>query len=480
MNEWPIAFQTKDFIGVLLLLVATGGATLAMIVSQRVRELALFVIAGGAVLTERMDINMYSAYWYRGTTRGFEMTLLDVLALSLLMSTVLVPRHGQARIYWPAGLGPMLLFVTGAGVSVALATPQIFGWYELSKLVRGVVFFLAAAHFVRRERELTLVVLGLCASALLEGATSIRQRLFEGIYRPTGTLDHPNSVSMYLCLTGPVLLAASASELPAWVRRIAGLAAGVAAVTVLLTLSRAGIPAFGAAMLGVAGYCGLLRFNLRNVMVAGCASVALLVVVMKSWDMLVERYESASLGEEYLDGKGETRGYYFRQAGVMLESQPFGVGLNNWSYWVSKKYGALAGMRYQDYDDITFAPPSETLYMYVYAAPAHNVGVLTAGELGWWGLGLFLLMWLRWFSVGAKFLRGRDPAALSRLGVGICFGCVGVFLQSFTEWTFRQTQIFITFHLLVGVLASLRHQQQLAREPEPEALPLAADAPVEV
>ena len=116
MNQWPIAFQTKDLIGVVVLMLATAGATLGMIVSQRLREAALFVIAAGAVLTERLAINFYDAYWYRGTTRGFEVTFVDILAFALLVSTVLRPRHGQERFYWPAGLGPMLLFVLCAGV----------------------------------------------------------------------------------------------------------------------------------------------------------------------------------------------------------------------------------------------------------------------------------------------------------------------------------------------------------------------------
>ncbi len=466
MNQWPIAFHTKDFIGVVVLLGATTLTTLGLMFSQRLREIALFGAVTGAVLAERLSINFYDAYWYRGTTRGFEVTFVDILAFALLVSTVLVPRHGRERCYWPEGLGPMLLFVLAAGASVACATPQIFGWYEFSKLLRGIVVFLAAAYFVRSERELTILVLAVSAAAGLEAATSFRQRLFEGVYRVTGTLDHPNSVSMYLCLVGPLLVAASTADLPIWVRRISGFAAIAATMTVMLTLSRAGIPAFMLVAGGAAWGCGLLRPSWRNFAAATVAAVVLTVVIVKSWDLLMARYESASLEEEYIDGSGETRGYYFRQAGVVLDELPFGVGLNNWSYWVSKKFGAAAGMHYEDYDDISFPPPNELLPMYRYAAPAHNLGVLTAGELGWWGLGVFGLVWARWLGLGAGFLRDRRGAVWRRLGLGIFFGCCGVLLQSFTEWTFRQTPIFLTMHLLLGTLASLRHWPADAAEGE--------------
>ncbi|SDS41701.1 O-antigen ligase family protein [Opitutus sp. GAS368] len=460
MNQLPITFETKDFIGVAILFAATGATTGALLLSQRLRELALFVMMAGAVLSEKLSINFYGAYWYRGTTRGFEVTFVDILGLSLLLSTLLLPRHERPRWYWPAGLAPMLLFVLYAAGSVLFASPKIFGAYELSKLLRGLMFFFAAAFFVRRERELSILVLALGCAVLLEGASSLRQRYLEGIYRVTGTLDHPNSLSMYLCLVGPVLAAAGASTLPAWVRRCCWLGVGTAAITVMLTLSRAGIPAFALAAGGAVAWCMTWRITFQKIAAAALIGLGVSLVVWKSWDLLAARYGSATLEEEYLDDKSEGRGYYLRQAGVILEDQPFGVGLNNWSYWVSRKYGAELDMRYETYDDITFAPPNDLLPMYRYAAPAHNLGALTAGELGWAGLALFSLLWFRWLRLGYSFLRPRWPAGLHRLGVGLFFGVLGVFMQSQTEWIFRQTQIFLTFHALLGVLASLHHTRR--------------------
>lgn len=457
MNQLPIIFETKDFLGIALLLLATSLATGLLLFSQRLRELALFAMVAGAVLTGKLDINFYSAYWYRGTTRGFELTFIDVLALALLLSTLLLPRHEGPRWYWPAGLAPMLLFVLYATASVVFASPRVFGAYELSKLVRGLVFFLAGAFFIRRERELSILVLALGCAVLLEGAASLRQRYLEGIYRVTGTLDHPNSLSMYLCLVGPVLAAAGASTLPVWVRRCCWLGVGTAAVTVMLTLSRAGIPAFALATGGAVAWCMTWRITFQKVAIAALIGLSVTLVVWKSWDLLAARYGSATLEEEYLDDKSEGRGYYLRQAEVILADQPFGVGLNNWSYWVSRKYGRELGMRYEMYDDIAFAPPNDLLPMYRYAAPAHNLGALTAGELGWAGLAVFSLLWFRWLRLGWGFLRPRYAGVMHRLGAGLFFGVLGVFMQSQTEWTFRQTQIFLTFHALVGVLASLHH-----------------------
>jgi hypothetical protein len=477
MHQLPIAIESKDFIGLLLLFVGTLVTTGILLFAPKFRPAAFFLMVGGAAITGMFDLNIYSAYWYRGTSRGFEVTLLDILALGLLFSSMISPRPGQPRFYWPASLGPMILFLVYCLGTTLLATPSIFGLYEISKLVRGIVFFMAAALFVRSERDLGFMVVALALAVCGEGLIAARERLLIGIYRPGGTFFHPNSLSMYLCLVTPVLVAAGSSTLHPWIRRLCWLAVVVAGGTMVLTLSRAGLPIFvvvaGAAFL----WCASWRPTPGSVVVGALATIFVGAVVLQSLPLIKERFGQATLQEEYFDGTGETRGYYFRQAEVILDEKPlFGVGLNNWSYWVSREYGKAVGMRYENYDDIVYAPPTDVLPMFRFAAPAHNLGVLTAAEIGWIGLALLLVLWARWLMIGAGFLFSRRPEALHRIGIGVCFGVLGVFLHSFTEWTFRQTQIFLAFHLLAGAMASLHALKKVERqaalenagEPDPE------------
>src|SRR5262249_46091888 len=85
------------------------GAALAS-VSQRLRDAAFLLMTFGSAITDKLDVDFFSRYWYRGTTRGFEFTLVDILAISILLSSVLMPRPGQSRWFWPASLGAMLLY----------------------------------------------------------------------------------------------------------------------------------------------------------------------------------------------------------------------------------------------------------------------------------------------------------------------------------------------------------------------------------
>jgi O-antigen ligase len=203
-----------------------------------------------------------------------------------------------------------------------------------------------------------------------------------------------------------------------------------------------------------------------------------------SWNSLAERFGESSWQDETDTEKFENRGQYFGLAKAILKDRFFGVGLNNWSYHVSKTYGERTGSPYEDYDDI---PPSvlygEEIYDWAakYAPPAHNLGVITVGEMGVPGLIIFLMLWLRWFSMGARFLWRRVSDPMYRIGTGIFFCICGIFLQSLTEWVYRQTAILLTFHVLLGTLASLyyiRKHRGVAPEDQSRAWDEAVDAEI--
>jgi hypothetical protein len=458
--------ETKHIIALIVFMTLGSLGLLFTLLSQRVRDAALFFLVLGAVVMGRMDVNFLGEYWYRGTSRGIELTLVDIAAWGLLVATLLLPRHrGLGRWFWPAGLGLMALYLAYCAFSVVISEPKIFGVWELTKVLRGLLVFVAAALFIRTRRELMIVVLALGCAVGLEALYGVEQRILKGVHRVPGTLFHENSLSMYLCTVGPVLLAATLSDWPRWIRWFSGLACGLAAMTMVMTLSRAGIPIFGLVMFGTAFFCTTWRLTWRKVMIgaAACAGVALLL--MTSWDALVMRFGQASLRDEFLkEDAVETRGVYWRLVFAIAEEEPYGVGLNNWSYAVSKTYGPQLGYLYHDYDVVRWDPDKDKADETNHAPPAHSLAVITWGELGLPGLCIFGLLWLRWFQVGASFLRGRlNPDAMHRLGIGFFFGTLGLFLQSTTEWTYRQTSIMFTFHVMMGALASLYDAKRFRR-----------------
>jgi O-antigen ligase len=330
-----------------------------------------------------------------------------------------------------------------------------------------------------------VVVVALGCAVWFLGLNAIEQRLWKGVARPPATMDHENSLSMYLCTISPVLLAATMARWWPWLRIFAGASCALAALTELMTLSRAGIPIFGLVMGGTALFCMSWRITMKKIMLLCAAGAVAAVMLLAAWEPLMRRYTDLGVADEFFDSEGfETRGSYWRTLFAILDERPLmGVGLNNWSYHVSKTYAAHVGFRYDDYDDLNSGAGArgEGDIEATYAPPAHSLVVITWGELGLIGLVLFGMIWLRWFQMGASFLRGRlNPDPMHRMGIGFLFGTVGVFLQSQTEWTYRQTALMFTFHVMMGALASLYRERGLRQAVLPEEEEEAEESVIEI
>jgi hypothetical protein len=457
----------KTLFGLTVVPAAVVGGSLMACMSRRVRDVFFVALVFLSPMIERVDVNFVSREWYRGTSRGFEFSILDILSISLLVSAVLFPRRGESRGYWPASLGLMILFFLYACGNVAACDPKLFGLFELFKMVRGIILVLAVAFYVRGERELRLLIYSLAALVCFEGLLALKQRYLEGINRVPGTIDDSNSLSVFLCLTAPVLVAAVNSRLPSRLKALCWAGIALACVAEILTISRAGVIILASMLAGAALCTASYSVTPRKIVVCCLIALAAAGVTAKSWKTLRERFQQSTLKEEYGNHHNLGRGYYLRVAAAIVDDHWFGIGLNNWSYRVSNEYGPKLGYRFVPYRGTDKEPsdviPSNSNIDEAQAAPAHCLAALTAGELGYPGLFLLALLWLRWFQMAASFLWNRTPDPVRRLGVGILFGFGGIFLQSLTEWVFRQSPIYYVFHVLLGTLAGLYYLKRQAR-----------------
>lgn len=457
--------ETKHLIALIGIVAVTCGSILATSFSQRLRDLAFFGMVFLAIYSEKLDVNFFGEYWYRGTSRGCGIALSDVLALAILVATFLAPRYPRGRWFPPASLGALLLYLAYAVFSTLTALQPRFAVWELTNIPRYILILTASAAYLRTRREFGILIVALACATCIQAVYALKQKYIGGLFRAAGTLDHPNSLSMYVCTVAPLLLAAVFCAWSNWLRLIAGIGCIAAGAACLATISRAGLPIFGLVLAGTAIFCVTWRITRRKIVVLSAIGACAGIVLVKSWDQIEARYAAASLAEEYFDPQAEGRGVYLRWARAIIKDHPHGVGINNWSYAVSKTYGPQSGFSYENYDDITKDPEKADLPASRYAAPAHSLLALTVGELGIAGLMIFGAVWIRWFQVGAGFLRGRlNAEPLHRLGIGCLFAAIGIFLQSLTEWTFRQPALFITFFVLMGGMASMHCLRKPTRE----------------
>lgn len=461
--------DTKTLFGITVVPAAILCGIIAATASRRIRDLFFFLFVLFAINIQHMDVNFVSREWYRGTTRGFEFSCLDPLIIGVFFGCLLRPPQGERRWFWPASLGLMLIFLLYGCFSVAISDPQLWGLFELSKMLRGLIAFLAAALYIRGERELRVMVLGLAGAVCWQGALVLYERYHDGVHRVTGVIGDPNSLSMYLCMAAPIFVAAITSKFPKYVKFLCTMAVLFGGVAIVMTISRTGVVTMGLVLVAAAVACVKFEITPKKILITFLALGIAGGVLGKSWKTLEERFKESSLGQEYAqNSKVQGRGYYILLAKTIAADRFLGVGLNNWSYLVSNQYGPPLGWHFVPYIGTEHwpsdkVPPGRDNLDAAQAAPAHNLGALTVGELGIPGLLLFALVWMRWFQMGMSFLWRRISDPRHRMGTGIFFACWGVFLQSLTEWVYRQTPIYLTFHVLLGALAGLyyiKHQRQ--------------------
>src|SRR5438270_13519008 len=95
----------KDFVALILCLGVIPMCILANTVSKFVRAACFFGMVTLTCITFKIDINFMSHFWYRGTTRGIEVSLVDILAIGVLFGSLLAPGRNTVRWFLPAGLG---------------------------------------------------------------------------------------------------------------------------------------------------------------------------------------------------------------------------------------------------------------------------------------------------------------------------------------------------------------------------------------
>jgi hypothetical protein len=459
--------DVKTLFGLTVIPAGFAGGILLACISTRIRDLMFVMLVALSPLIERLDLNYVSREWYRGTSRGFEVTILDIFSLSLLVSSILAPRRGESRGFWPPSFGFMLLFFAYACFNVAISEPHLFSLFELFRMFRGLLLVMGVAFFMRSERELRLFILGLALLVCCEGLLALKQRYIEGLHRVPGTVIESNSLSVLLCTTAPVMVAALASNLPLKLKFVCACAIPLALVAEVMTISRAGVTIMSLVLFLTTITTVKIRINPKTIAATLVIVLGVAGLAAKSWKTLSERFQSSTMEQEYGNKKNMGRGYYIRMAKAIAHEYFFGVGLNNWSYWVSNKIGPQHGYKFVPYKGTDREPstiiPSDSNVDEAQAAPAHNLMALTVGELGIPGLALFVLLWLRWFQMGATFFLRRSSDPMRLLGLGIFFGFCGMFLQCLTEWVFRHLPLYYTFHVMLGVLMSLYYIRRKAR-----------------
>ncbi len=422
-----LAFGLAALVGVpLMMQLGLSGAR------GRAWLLTLLVLSTG--VGKNTSINFMSVESYRGPNRGFEVQLTDLIALSLAL--VLVSRFSRRLSWLPFNSLVLGLYFGVAAFSVAQSPSPLYGLFTIWLLLRAGLIYWVIVNTLLIGTPLTGLWRGFVAEAMVLAFTSLYQKYGQGFYRVHGPFDHSNTIPLYANLFMPILLLWGLSDRRATrLRTAVTLASALGLVaSVVFTFSRAGTALALLCLVGSVTVANLRVRSRRTRIFSAVMAVVMLGGLVKALPSFLDRMANAPESSE------QARHEFNDAARLMAQDHSLGVGLNNFSLVLSNDERYREGI-------VVMANEEQ-------AGVCHHIYWLTAAELGYGGLGLFVVIMLR-FSLRALATGWSGRSLEHQLAWGVWFGLGALHCSGFLEWCFRVTCVTDMFVICCGLAVAL-------------------------
>lgn len=419
------------------------------------QKILIFLMCASLCYPGSLDVNFFSRELYRMSSRGVELGLFDICALSLLVLLIIQPRGNGFRWFPPLsiayGLYILMTLVAWAGTSGDIPVTGIaadayanrgvvfythfetslYPLFEFAKLIRGGIVFLVVVNYIHTEDDLKSVITALMAVAIIIALDALGDRYIDGHHRVSSRLGHPNSLGTFMAMMGAVMFGFTLYRGTFFSSGTFGITTAACMVSVLLTISRGALAAF---VMGIWIDVSALfhrYINVKNLTILLLGSFVALGLFYVAADTITARF----LGQQDAVSDIQYRGLYNEEARLMAADYPFGVGLGNFSAHSWLKYGRKVGL-------------------HVYGTQAHNLWYLTMGEIGYPGLIAFILYWLRFLTIALPFLFSRRKTMFYAAAAAATAAILVGHIQFMLQLSYRQTPIYMLTKILMGIVVA--------------------------
>ncbi len=401
--------------------------------SKRLKYLALIGMVISFLFNSQFSINILSMEQYRGPVRGFEVTLADIIAMGLILGMLL--RTGSKIVWKPRFTFLLFGFFILAVINVYNSEYQMYGWFAIWQLFRmGIMYWCITNFFATEEYSLTsirVLMASYTLTALILGLIAVKQKYLDGTYRIYAFFDHSNTVPSFALIFLCVLLVWLVSDVNLNKFHYVLTLMSVLGMTVaiLATGSRTGIVMAGGSITAALIISNFRTRNIRitftTIFLVLCMALGGLMVI----DTVIDRFLNAPKTSE------EARNEFEVAAIMMADDYTWGIGLNQYSQvlTVTQKYREhISVMRYE-----------------TQAGVAHHIYLLTAAEMGYWGMIYFI------FIIGififSMIVNGLTWKSLEqRLLLALVVGFIAVFAIGLFEWVLRQSTVLYQLVVAAG------------------------------
>lgn len=424
-------FELKYIIFFLVLFI---GVPIGVIFAKRfiyIEKFFWFLLLFFTAKTE--DINFFSMETYRGTSRGFEIGLVDITAIILFF--VIYSRKDKYPITLPPASSLYFIYFAFSLISIINSDVYIYSFFELWKMVRMYFYFFVVYNLVRSFEDIEDFLKYMLIIVAFITLMVLKQKYLEGMFQTRGPFPHQNSLVMYMIVYGSLflsyLLNVKDAKLYIWI-----VAFGSAAIDIISTLSRGGMAVFSISIFIIFILSYKDKFTAKKLGVTLLFFICATGILYKASDTIMERIKTAP--EESLN----VRVVLAQAAQNMANDKLFGVGLNNFGLKINPPYPYGDHIERKDEDEK--GGIVETVYL------------LIAAETGWANLVVFISFLLFFYFKNIKNYIALKKGKFKKYRyIPMAFiGCLtSMYLQSTMEWVLKQTNNFYQLMFIFALIA---------------------------
>ncbi|MEM1221796.1 MAG: O-antigen ligase family protein [Verrucomicrobiota bacterium] len=384
-----------------------------------------------------------SIEWYRGVTKGYEFTMMEILSASLIFATLFNSK--RKFILFPMGTLLWFLYIGASSLSIFSALNINYVLMSILKHAKVWLIVLAVANYVRSQREVHVVLTGISIMLIYQFIIVAKMKWIDGFYQVRGLFEHQNPLAMFTYMAALPILAVAMSPATSKIRSLIYFAAfACSGIIVLASLSRAALVFFamGTAAVVAAGFFD--RISGKRILIVALMSMGGAFVLAMTLETIISRFN-----DEGNEASGETREVMNMASKAMIDANPLGVGWNNFGKAINHPYP------YGDViDDWNRDRGQKVDYDYAKGVVESHYWLLK-GETGWLGYLTYMLFIIVVTGRTIPLIIMRRGSLEAAIAVGILVGFGITYVHSSLERVLTQTKNLALWMTYIGLLAAL-------------------------
>ncbi len=387
-----------------------------------------------------IDINFVSMENYRGSSKGFEVGMVDIVVFSLL--AIVIGRKNEYPLRFPMGSTLYFFYFFFSVISMINSDVLVYSLFEIWKMIRMYIFFYVVYNMIRKFEEFNDIMLYISFISIFITLVVLKQKYLLGIFQTYGPFPHQNSLVMYMIVFGSLLLSFLLNnkkiKLYYWLAVFGGVS-----IDIISTLSRGGMALFAFSIFIVFLFSYSNKMSLRKLGITLLFIVLSTGILFKASDTIMERISNAP--KESLN----VRILLAQAAQNMANDKIFGVGINNFGLKINPPYSY--GNHIPRTDAYDKGGLVETIYLMI------------AAETGWHNLVVFVCFLLYFYFKNIQNYFRMKGSEYRYIPLGIIGALSAIYVQSTLEWVLKQTNNFyqlMFIFAIIGVVSRLLENQR--------------------